>query len=138
MLMSFSLYVMVIDYRKALKNRSCYIIRNMELCRPYRTRKLCDLTLILRNIIVWQQAAFELTIITNLTNLYPIKMKIYGKKIAQIGNYCQFKAPKVRVHRFTLPQSYSRKSLEKAKYYRRGCNPRNANVFSPKSAVGAI
>ena len=86
MLMSFSLYVMVIDYRKALRNRPCYIIRNMELCRPYRTRKLCDLMLILRNIIVWQQAAFELTIITNLTNLYPIKMKIYGKKIAQIGN----------------------------------------------------
>ena len=35
----------------------------------------------------------ELTIITNLTNLYPIKkMKIYGKKIGKIGNYCQLKA----------------------------------------------
>ena len=34
----------------------------------------------------------ELTIITNLTNLHPIRNEYLWKKIAQIGNYCQLKA----------------------------------------------
>ena len=32
----------------------------------------------------------ELTIITNLTNLFPIKNDNYWLKIGKIGNYCQF------------------------------------------------
>ena len=34
----------------------------------------------------------ELTIITNLTNLYPIKNENLWKKIGKIGYYCQLKA----------------------------------------------
>jgi hypothetical protein len=34
----------------------------------------------------------KLTIITNLTNLSPIRNENLCKKIAQIGNYCQLKA----------------------------------------------
>ena len=33
----------------------------------------------------------ELTIITNLTNLFPIKNDNYWLKIGKIGNYCQLK-----------------------------------------------
>ena len=34
----------------------------------------------------------ELTIITDLTNLFSINFHFYWLKIAQIGNYCQLKA----------------------------------------------
>ena len=33
----------------------------------------------------------ELTLITNLTNLFPIKNDNYWLKIGKIGNYCQLK-----------------------------------------------
>jgi hypothetical protein len=38
----------------------------------------------------------ELTIITNLTDLSPIRNEILWKKIAQIGNYCQLRQPAAR------------------------------------------
>ena len=56
----------------------------------YRRRKQPILTSV-RRIHGKRISDAELTIITNLTNLFPIKNDNYWLKIGKIGNYCQLK-----------------------------------------------
>ena len=62
-----------------------------ELLRPYIEKQARTNFTSVRRIHGKRISDAELTIITNLTNLFPIKNDNYWLKIGKIGNYCQLK-----------------------------------------------